>query len=252
MRLVDELDRFLDTLKRNKNQTRLIKSKYSINNSSDNNVKVTICLTIPTTFTLAVIDGLEDTIIHLPTSSTSDLLETDMKSVLVDETCNVKFDIDEITTVSSISMSKMTIESSTSNKDLDLFDEKSSKIDSTNQHVLDIVSSSIRNSSIATSTNMSDTSDDTSSQWDVNEDLDAEFDANLLMNDFEEQQEKPMRIELDESCTSLTGKHYIVTRTLESVLSKKKKETRKKKKKTKRNNLFFFPISFRLMVHLLS
>ena len=229
MRLMDEFDQFLNTLKRNKNQLYLLEKNFSTDNSSEN-VKVTICLTIPTTFALAVIDGLQNTNINLPTTSTSDLSETDMKSVIVDDTCNVELDINEVATVPSICVSKTKIKSLPSNRSLDLSEEKKCKIESTIQRGLDTVPKDVRSSSISLSISTSDNSDDTSSQWDLDEDLNTELGSTLLINDFEEQQEKAMHIELDDDCMSLTEKDRIVTETLESVLFKNK---------TKEERIFF-------------
>ncbi|CAM4823866.1 unnamed protein product [Rotaria magnacalcarata] len=216
MQLVDELGIFLDALERNKNQTHLIKQKLALNISSDD-IKITICVTVPATFTLAVIDGVEDAIINLPTPTPSSLSETDIEPIKRD-TSYTNAIVDLVTTPVAIPLSPMKIEKPITNKTLDLSAQKKSKFEGSFARGLEMISKGSRGSSIASSMNMSDNSDETSSQWDLNEELDADIDASVFNSDFEEQQQqKSARIELDDDSISLTGKNYVNMRGLESV-----------------------------------
>ncbi|CAF1100558.1 unnamed protein product [Rotaria sordida] len=215
--LVDEMGLFLDALERNKNQTHLIKEKLLLNTSSDD-IKITICLTIPTTFTLAIMDNFEDTIINHLTPTPSSLSEDDIEPTMRD-TSEANVVIDLVTTPAPIIASTTKIEKPIPNKNLDSPRSKKSKGEINIQRGLEIASKGSRGSSISSLMNMSDNSDETSSQWDLNEELDADIDAIVFSNDFEEQQQKVTRIELDDdSSISLTGKKYIgMPPALESV-----------------------------------
>jgi hypothetical protein len=197
MNLVDELGLFLDKLELNKNQTRLIKQKYLLNNLSGD-LKITICVTSPTTFTLTVIDGLENTTIDIPTPPLTRLPETEIDPV-VHDTTDV---IDLVTTPVPIVVSTTKVEPSFINKG-----PRKSKIEENLRRGFDIFAK-------GSSTNLSDNSDETASQWDMSEDLDADLDTSSIYNDFEQQQEKVARIELDDDSVSLTGKAIIGTTAL--------------------------------------
>ncbi|CAF3454232.1 unnamed protein product [Rotaria sp. Silwood1] len=133
--LVDELEKFL------------------LNNSS-NESKITICLTIPTTFTLVIMDAFEDPIINHLTSISSSLSEDDIEPIMRN-TSEANVVIDLITTLVSIIASIAKIEKPIPNKSLN----------------------PSRN---------------------LNEELDVDFDIIIFNNDFEEQQRKITRIELDD------------------------------------------------------
>jgi hypothetical protein len=203
MSLVDELGLFLDVLEHNKNQTRLIKQKYSLNNAFDE-MKITICLTSPTTFTLTVIDGLENAISALPTPPQSNLPEVEIEPI-VPNTSSANDVIDLVTTPVPIVASTAKIEPTILFKG-----QRKSKFEESFHRGLEMFSK-------GTSINMSDNSDETASQWDLAEDLDADLDASLFNPDFEQQHEKAARIELDDDCKSLTEKNHIGKTTLESV-----------------------------------
>jgi hypothetical protein len=208
MHLVDELSLFLDILERNKIQIDLTKQKSPLNNSS-NNPKITICLTTSSTFTLAVIDNLEDEIVNLsipPRLSLPEVVETEP---VIRDTSNVNTAIDLVTTPVPIAASTVKVGSPINNKNL-----KKSKVEENIQRGLESNSKGSRSPSSSLSTNMSDI-DETGSQFDFAEDLDADLDASLFIND-SEQQQKATRIELDDDCISLTGKNYTAT-TSESV-----------------------------------
>ena len=90
MHLIDEVGLFLDVLERNRIQSRLIKQKLEENSSSlkspSNDLKLTICFLTPTTFTLAVLDGLEDAIINLSTPSLPPILpQAEIEPVMRDK-----------------------------------------------------------------------------------------------------------------------------------------------------------------------
>jgi len=246
MHLVDEFGLFLDVLERNKVQTRLIKQQLQQNSSSlntpSNDMKITVCLLSPTTFTLAVIDGLEDAIINLSTPELPPILpEPDIEPVMRDKS-DSNIVVNLITTSAPIIAGTAKIEPSSSpsvniieennttngnlNKGFNLLGQKKSKIEENIQRGLDITSRGSRGSSQSSLVNMSDNADDTSSQWDqLSEDLDADLDPTFLNNEFEQQQqqqEKPARIELDEDSISSTekinaNKVVIGTNALESV-----------------------------------
>ncbi|CAF0946667.1 unnamed protein product [Adineta steineri] len=235
MHLVDELGLFLDVLDRNKAQSRLIKQKLEqnssqlVNNSISNDLKLTICLLSPTTFTLAIIDGLEDAMInHAMPPPSSVLPDVDTEPVMRD-TSDSNIVVDLLTTPATIVASTAKIEPPPSpaitiiednqtnpmenlNKGFNLLAQKKTKIEENIQRGLEIASKGSRASSQSSLTNMNDNGDDTLSQWDqLSEDLDADFDPTLLTNDFRQQQqqqqeEKPARIELDDDSISLTGK----------------------------------------------
>ncbi|CAF2516182.1 unnamed protein product [Rotaria sp. Silwood2] len=215
MHLVDELGLFFDALERNKNQTHLIKEKLLLNNSSDD-IKITICLTMPTTFTLGVMDDLEDPIINHSTPTPSSLSEIDIEPIIHD-TSETNVVIDLVTTPAPSLASTTTIEKMIPNKSLDSPRKKKSKFEFNIQRGLEIASKGSRASSISSLMNMSDNSDETSSQWDLNEELDADLEASVFNNDSEEQQQKVTRIELDDDSISVTGKNYIGMRALESA-----------------------------------
>jgi hypothetical protein len=211
MHLVDEVGLFLDIIDSNIDQTRLIKQKSSLNNSSDD-LKITICLTCPNTFTLAVIDGLENAIINLPIPLSSSLPDAEIESVMHDTNTLIDLVNTKLPTVTSTAK----LESSIPNKNLQIPKQKKSKFEENLQRGLEISSKGSRASSIASSVNMSDNNDDTLSQLDLTVDSDADLDPSLFTNDFEQQQQAA-RIELDDDCISLTGKNCIGTTALESV-----------------------------------
>ncbi|UJR30291.1 hypothetical protein I4U23_017829 [Adineta vaga] len=240
MHFVDELGIFLDVLDRNKAQSRLLKQKLQPNlstNLSSNDTKITICLVSPTTFTLSVIDGLEDAMISLSTPLPPAILpEPELEPTMRDKSeSNVVVDL--VTTPAPIVASTAKVEPSSPlintiennpaenlNKGFNLLAQKKTKIEENIQRGLDIASRSSRGSSQVSLTNMNDNGDDTSSQWDqLSEDLDADLDPSLLTHEFEQsQEEKAARIELDDDSLSLTEKQngnsvVIGTNALESV-----------------------------------
>jgi hypothetical protein len=243
MHFVDELGLFLDVLERNKVQSRLIRQQLQKESSSSNipsnDTKITVCLLAPTTFTLAVIDGLEDAMINLSTPAPpSSLPEPELEPVMRD-TSDSHIVIDLVTAPAPIVASTVKLEPSSPsiniieetnnasdnlNKGFNLLAQKKSKIEENIQRGLEITSKGSRASSQSSLMNMSDNGDDTAAQWDqLSEDLDTDLDATLLNNDFEQpQQEKAARIELDDDSISLTGKNnankiVIGTNALESV-----------------------------------
>jgi hypothetical protein len=245
MHLVDELGLFLEVLERNKVQGRLIKQQLQQDSSSSNtpseNIKITVCLLSSTTFTLAVVDGLEDAMIHLSTPAPPPTLpEAEIEPVMRDKS-DSNIVIDLITTSAPIVASTAKIEPSslpsinileennTTNDNLskgfNLLGQKKSKIEENIQRGLEITSRGSRGSSQTSLVNMSDNGDDTSSQWDqLSEDLDADLDPAVFINELEQQPEKAARIELDDDNISLTekdneNKTVIGTNALESVCS---------------------------------
>jgi len=212
MHLIDEIGLFIDILDRNKIQADLIKQKSSSSSSdnSSNPTKITICLTTSTTFTLAVIDSLTDEIPDLPTPRSSSLLGSDIEPIIRD-TSDANAVIDLITTPEPIIASTAKVELSTLNK---------SKFEENIPRELEMVPKGLRASSISLSMNMSDYGDETASQLDSTEDLDADLDLSLFINDSEQQQEKVTRIKLDDDdddCISLTEKMYMPRPTSELV-----------------------------------
>ncbi len=248
MHLVDEFGLFLEVLERNKVRSHLIKQQLQQESSSSNNIssnandtKLTVCLLSPTTFTLAVIDGLEDAIINLSIPSPPPSLpEAEIEPVMRDKSdSNIVVDLMTITAPIIASTAKVEptpsiniIENNTTNENLNkgfnLLGQKKSKIEENIQRGLEITSKGSRGSSQTSLVNMNDNGDDTSSQWDqLSEDLDADVDPTFLNNEFEQQQEqqkreKPARIELDDDSMSSTekinaNKIVIGTNALESV-----------------------------------
>lgn len=214
MHLVDELGLFLDMIDRNTEQAYLIKQKYSLNDSSDD-IKITICLTVPTAFTLTVIDGLENALTNLPTSLSSSLRGVEIESIMHDPS-DINTILDFVTTPVPTIASTAKVELPIINKNLQLPGQKKSKFEENTQRGLESSPKSSRGSSFASSVNASDNNDDTLSQLDWTEDLDADPDVSLFTNDLEQQQ-KATRIELDDDCISLTGKNCIKAIVSESV-----------------------------------
>ena len=220
MHFVDELGLFLDVLERNKAQTRLMKEKSSSGNTPDKEMKITICLTIPTSFTLAVLDGLEDELLPLSTPTLPTLPEASIEPDLRD-TSDVKVVVDS--TPKPVPVVTNTVEIQPA---IPLKTSKKGKLEENLQRGWVIFSKgSSRGSSLSSSMNMSDNSDDTLSQLDINEDLDGDLEASLYLNDSGgggEQQQKITRIETDDDDTlSLMGKHYLAFSPSESVRPKK-------------------------------
>ena len=215
MRLVDELGLFLDVLERNKIQSSLIQKRISPNRTAKE-FKTTIYLTAPTALTLAVIDGLEETVLSSLTVPSALLPEAEKEPALRD-TSDSTVVIDLIAATAPIVASTAKVEPSASmnisHKASPLSGPRKSRVEENSSRGSDFSSQvSILSSSVA----MSDHSDDTASQWDLSEDLDADLDATLFYNDVEQPQ-KPTRIELDEDSWSLTGKNAVAITPLESV-----------------------------------
>ncbi|CAF3619670.1 unnamed protein product [Rotaria sordida] len=245
MHLLDELGLFLDVLEQNKVQSHLIKQQLqqisSLSSKPSKDIKINVCLISPTTFTLAVIDGLEDAMINLaippPPPSLPEAAE--IESIMHD-TSDSNIVIDLITASTAIVASTAKLESSSSSitsiednknsnsKSFNSLGQKKSKIEDNIQRGLEITSKGSRGSSQTSLVNMVDNGDETSSQWDqLSEDLDADVDPTLLNNEYEQQQqqqqqEKPARIELDDDSISLAEKTninniVIGTNALESI-----------------------------------
>ncbi|CAF0787726.1 unnamed protein product [Adineta steineri] len=213
MHLVDELGLFLDKIDNITDQMNLIKQKTMPINSSDD-MKITICLTAPSTFTLTVIDGLDNTMIdpETPTSSSPPSIEIESITRHISD-LNIPVDpVPKPATPTFFNTTK--IEPIIPTKNPPISGHKKSKFEENLHRGLDIFSKGTRSPSIASSMNMSD-SDDTLSQLDMTEYLDGDLDASLFMNDFEQQ--KAARIELDDDCISLTDKNCIRTTASESV-----------------------------------
>ena len=243
MHLVDELGIFLDVLERNKVQSRLIKQQLQQDSSSPssppNDVKITACILSPTTFTLAVIDGLEDAIVNLATPAPPPVLpEAELEPTMRDKSdSNVVIDLVTISAPLVASTAKIEPPSTPKinlveennpivenlNKGFNLLAQQKGQTEENIQRGLEISSKSSRGSSQTSLVNMSDSSDEALSQIDqLNEDLDAYFDPALLNNEFEQKQEKAARIELDDDSVSLsdrnnTNKMVVGTNALESV-----------------------------------
>lgn len=247
MHLVDEFGLFLDVLDRTKTQAHLIKQQQQAEatgatrtKASAADLKLTVCLLSPTTFTLAVIDGLEDAMINLSTPAPPlPLPEAELEPTMRDSS-NSNVVVDLITTSAPIVASTAKLEPASPaisivedtsnpmenlNKGFNLLAQKKTKTEENIQRGLDIASRGSRGSSQSSLSAMNDTGDDVSSQWDqLSEDLDADLDPGLLTQAFEQSQqpEKPARIELDDDSLSLTGKNntnalVIGTNALESV-----------------------------------
>jgi hypothetical protein len=220
MHLIDELGLFIDGLGRTNTQAELLRQKPSIKNPADD-LKLTICLTTSTTFTLAVIDGLKDETVNLSTPLPSALSESEIEPVLRD-TSDANIVIDLITTPTPIIASTSKIEPSVVNKN-----QKKTKNEENIQRSVDTVSKASRGPSLSSSMTASDYNDETSSQLDMSEDLDADSDPSIFINDTEQQQEpKVSRIEIDDDSLSLSGKHYVTTSS-ELVGFKERKMKRK-------------------------
>ena len=214
MHLVDELGLFLEALERNKTQIRSMKEKSSSGN--DTEMKITICLTIPTSFTLAVLDSLEDELLPLSTPSLPTVPEASVEPDLRD-TSDVKVMVDSVPKPVPIITNPVRIEPVTPIKA-----SRKSKFEENLHRGVDIFSKGSRGSSLSSSMNMSDNSDDTLSQLDINEDLDGDLDPSLFLNDSAGlQQQKITRIEIDDDDgLSLMGKHFLGISPSESVCSK--------------------------------
>ncbi|CAF3827015.1 unnamed protein product [Rotaria sordida] len=122
----------------------------------------TICLTDLITFTLVVLDSLEDAIINLPTPILSSLSEVDIESS-AHNTSDTNVVIDILPTLVSILVSKTKIEKSITNKNLDLSVEKRSRFEGNIQHRLKIIARHSGDSFILSLMNINDNSHETSS-----------------------------------------------------------------------------------------
>lgn len=230
MHLVDEFGLFLDVLDRNKMQTRLIKEQISIDQvkkGDGKEMKMTVCLHCPRTFTLAVLDGLKETKIDPLNSSlptTTSLPEAELEPTMNDSS-DGNLVVDLVTAAAPIVAGTVKFEAPASpsiqindqftpndnlSKGFNLLGQKKSKIEEQIQRGLEISSKTSRGSSQSSMMNLSEMTDD-SSQWDqLSEDLDADSDLISLNNDFEQQQQpqqqKAARIELDDDNSSLAEK----------------------------------------------
>lgn len=204
MRFADELGRFLDVLARNKDQMSLIREKLSIKDSSVD-INMTIYLAIPTTLTLAVIDHFQDPIIPLLTPTQSILSEQQETEAVIPNTSDIETDIQMVT---SNLAGSMTLDKPIINKNLDLSGQKKSKIGASVQRGFEIISKFKHSGSVSSSLNTSENSDESSSQWDINEEFDSCLDASFLNTSFEEQYRKSARIELDDDSIELTENNY--------------------------------------------
>ena len=208
MHLVDEFGLFLDVLDRNKMQTRLIKERLSndsVKKSEAKETKVTVCLHCPRTFTLAVLDGLNEMKVESTNSSTAPPLPEAELEPTMHDTSDANVVVDLVTTTAPIVASTAKLEAPPSpsiqindqnlpndnlNKGFHLLGQKKSKIEEQIQRGLDISSKPSRGSSQSSSINLSEISDE-SSQWDqLSEDLDADSDLISLNNDFDQQQQQ--------------------------------------------------------------
>lgn len=216
MHLVDEMGLFLDALERNKAQMRSMKDQSSANTDTD--MTITICLTIPTTFTLAVLDSLEDELLPLSTPTLPTVPEATVEPDLRD-TSDVKVMVDSVPKPVPIVTTPMKIEVTTPMKT-----SKRSKLEENLQRGFDLFSKGSRGSSLSSSMNASDNSDDTLSQFDMNEDLDGDLDASSYLNESTGlQQQKITRIEIDDDDgLSLMGKHFLPISPSESVCFQRK------------------------------
>ena len=184
MHLVDEVGLFLDVLERNRVQARLLKQT----SSPSTDVNFTLCLTIPTTFTLAIIDGLQETIIQLPNASSTSLFEAEKEANLRD----APEVLDAILATTPIIAS-------------------TAKVESWKKSVP-------QGSSLSSSAYFSEHSDETSSQFDLSEDLDADLEGSLFAGDFEPAQpQKAIRLDLEEDSWSITGKTNLSRTAIESA-----------------------------------
>lgn len=223
MHLVDELGIFLDALDRNKAQTRLMKEQSSSDKTPEKEMKMTICLTIPTSFTLAVLDGFEDELLPLSTPPVPTLPEATVEPDLRD-TSDVKIVVDTPPKPVPVETNPVKIEPA-----IPLKTPKKSKNEETRQRGWIIFSkNSSRGSSQSSLMNMSDSGDDTLSQLDITEDLDGDLDASLFLQDSGDGQQKITRLETDEDDSlSLLGKHFMGISPSESVCSENEKSHRK-------------------------
>ncbi|CAF3811359.1 unnamed protein product [Rotaria sordida] len=121
-----------------------------------------ICLTDLITFTLVVLDSLEDAIINLPTPILSSLSEVDIESS-AHNTSDTNVVIDILPILVSILVSKTKIEKSITNKNLDLSEEKRSRFEGNIQHRLKIIARHSGDSFISSLMNINDNSHETSS-----------------------------------------------------------------------------------------
>lgn len=232
MHLVDEFGLFLDVLDRNKMQTRLIKEQISIDQvkkGDGKEMKMTVCLHCPRTFTLAILDGLKETKIDPLNSSltaTTSLPEAELEPTMNDSS-DGNLVVDLITTTAPIVAGTVKFEAPASpsiqindqftpndnlSKGFNLLGQKKSKLEEQIQRGLEISSKTSRGSSQSSMMNLSEMTDDYS-QWDqLSEDLDADSDLISLNNDFDQQQQQPQqqkaaRIELDDDNSSLAEKN---------------------------------------------
>lgn len=178
MHLVDEFGLFLDVLDRTD----------SVQSSSSNKLKVTVCVTCPSTFTLAVLDGLMDVKIDPCTAPPAATLpEAELEPVMRDTSeSNIVLDLVAAASVPIVAgttkLEPTLNEKDKSNKVMRLSAEK---VEEHIQHRLEITSP----------TNPNDMSDE-SSEWDQLSDLDADFDAASLTH--ETHPSKAARIDFDD------------------------------------------------------
>ena len=90
--------------------------KEKVSSGNDTEMKITICLTIPTSFTLAVLDSLEDELLPLSTPSLPTVPEASVEPDLRD-TSDVKVMVDSVPKPVPIITNPVRIEPVTSIKD---------------------------------------------------------------------------------------------------------------------------------------
>jgi hypothetical protein len=228
MQLIDELGDFMNILERNKLETRRIKKNLSSSSSdvSMDELKITISLTIPTTFTLAVVDAMPETIVQHTAGLSSSVPDADRESIRCEQSHTASTIGSSLGSAVNVSI-PVKDDASSMNQTLSHNQTKStatrkSKVDETNTRLMD----NTRHSSfVSSSININDQNDETSSQWDLSEDLDADMDMSVIVNDFEvPSQTKTSRILLDDDSWSSSGGINLAGGTLE-VVGRRKQST---------------------------
>jgi hypothetical protein len=207
MHLADEMIIFLDVLKENTTHARPAEqcSLSSSIGQSTGDMKITVCLACPTTFTLVVLDGIDNELsaMSMPNGS----LDGEPESGACDtSTMNTSVDVDK-TCASCPADVDLSIPDATSSNDNGHKLSHSIGLRKGKVDIVPKVSRGISQSSLITTNE----SVDDSSQWEqMSDDLDNDLDFMPMNNTFDSQT-KAARIDIDDDSLSFNEK--ISTRT---------------------------------------
>ena len=218
MHVIDELEILLNVLSSIKKQTTTIKQNNSIPIGSSKNFFFTFCLSVPTTFTLAVIDELHETLVHLSNATTSaSLTDSNEESAVRDASEHNILGESNSTSLSSVTG---TMKHDSSSFSINANKNSGMKKSKNDESLIRGTDAFGQVPSLGSSVSFSEQNDETSSQWDISEDLDADYEASIFGNDFDTQQPaKAARLEIDEDRWSSSGRNNLTMTALDSVNS---------------------------------